>query len=86
MTSRDRAYTDFPNVLNPEPFAYETGFSVQWTIADQINATGDLNFDPAKGAVVAPYLSRGPYIWADGTTPAPTPLSCAALMAPAASA
>ena len=69
MTSRDRAYVDFPNVLNPEPFAYESGFSVQWTIADQINGTGNLNFDPAKGPVVAPYITWGPYVWADGTNP-----------------
>ncbi len=69
MTSRDRAYTDFQNVLNPEPYAYESGFAVQWTIADQINGTGNLNFDPANGAVVAPYLSWGPYVWADGTNP-----------------
>ena len=69
MTSRDRAYVDFPNVLNPEPFAYETGFAVQWTIADQINGTGNLNFDSAKGPVVAPYITWGPYVWADGTNP-----------------
>lgn len=69
FSSRTRAYTDAPTVLNPEPFAYENGFAVQWTIAEQINGTGDLNFDASKGAVVAPYLRWGPYLWADGTTP-----------------
>jgi PKD repeat protein len=69
LSSRTRAYTDVSTVLNPEPFAYETGFAVQWTIADQINGTGNLNFDASKGAVVAPYLRWGPYLWADGTTP-----------------
>ena len=67
LSSRTRAYTD--SGLNPEPYAYETGFAAQWTIADQINGTGNLNFDASKGAVVAPYLSWGPYLWADGTNP-----------------
>jgi hypothetical protein len=52
--------------LSPEPDAYETGFSVKWLIAGQINGDADLNYDPARGAVVAPYLSWGPYLWADG--------------------
>ena len=69
LATRTRAYTDDPAQLSPEPFAYETGFAVQWTIADQINGTGNLNFDPSKGTVVAPYLSWGPYFWVDGTNP-----------------
>lgn len=69
FSSRTRAYTDDNTSLNPEPFAYESGFAVQWVIADQINGTGNLNFDATKGAVVAPYLSWGPYLWADGTNP-----------------
>jgi PKD repeat protein len=67
LSSRTRAYTD--SGINPEPYAYEASFAVQWTIADQINGTGNLNFDASKGAVVAPYLSWGPYLWADGTNP-----------------
>jgi len=69
LSSRTRAYTTDLAAENPEPFAYESGFAVQWTIADQINGTGNLNFDPTKGPVVAPYLAWGPYIWADGTNP-----------------
>ena len=69
LSSRTRAYTEAINTLNPEPFAYESGFAVQWMIADQINGVNNLNFDPAKGAVVAPYLKWGSYLWADGTTP-----------------
>lgn len=69
LSSRSRAYTNDPTELTPEPFAYESGFAVQWTIAEQILGQGDLNFDPAKGEVVAPYITWGPYIWADGTTP-----------------
>ena len=69
LTSRDRAYTDDQTALSPEPYAYENGFSVKWTITDQINGTGNLNFDPAKGAVVAPFITWGPYTWTDGTNP-----------------
>jgi len=29
----------------------------------------ELNYDPAKGAVKAPLLLWGPYLWADGTNP-----------------
>jgi PKD repeat protein len=70
LSSRTRAYTDDPTTLNPEPFAYESGFAVQWTIADQINGTGNLNFDASKGAVVAPYLSWVPTFGLTGRTPA----------------
>ncbi len=44
--------------LNPEPHAYEEGFSVKWLIADQIAGKPGkpgLNYDPAKGA----YNRRG---------------------------
>jgi hypothetical protein len=48
--------------VNPEPFAYETGFSVRWVIQDQIAAR-------KKGKVEGPVLLWGPYLWADGVTP-----------------
>jgi hypothetical protein len=54
--------------LQPEPYAYETGFAVKWTIQDQMNGKGNLNFDPTKGAVVAPLLLWGPYLWANGNS------------------
>ena len=54
--------------LNPEPYAYESGFAVKWLIESQIR--GDtLNYDPARGPVEAPWLSWGPYLWADGMEP-----------------
>jgi hypothetical protein len=53
--------------LNPEPFAYESGFSVKWLIADQIAGRPELNYDSAKGPVRAPWVAWGPYLWADGT-------------------
>jgi hypothetical protein len=52
--------------LNPEPHAYEGAFAVKWVIADQIAGKPELNFDPAKGAVRAPWTAWGPYLWADG--------------------
>jgi hypothetical protein len=55
--------------LNPEPFAYQSGFAVKWLIEDQISGSSDLNFIPEAGAVMAPWLAWGPYLWADGLTP-----------------
>jgi hypothetical protein len=52
--------------LNPEPHAYETAFAVKWAIGDQIAGKPELNYDPAKGEVRAPWLAWGPYLWADG--------------------
>ncbi|HYC77215.1 MAG TPA: hypothetical protein VEI02_06255 [Planctomycetota bacterium] len=55
--------------LNPEPYAYESGFAVKWLIEDQIAGDPALNFDPSAGPVVAPWLAWGPYLWADGLVP-----------------
>jgi hypothetical protein len=54
--------------LNPEPYAYESGFAVKWLIEQQIKGEPALNFDPSRGEVKAPWLSWGPYLWANGTT------------------
>jgi hypothetical protein len=53
--------------LNPDPYAYESGFSVKWLIEEQIKGDAALAFDPAKGEMKAPWLSWGPYLWANGT-------------------
>jgi hypothetical protein len=53
--------------LNPEPYAYESAFSVRWLIESQLANDSNLNYDPAKGEVKAPLLLWGPYLWADGT-------------------
>lgn len=53
--------------LNPEPYAYESAFSVKWLIERQIKGEADLNFDAKKGDVKAPWLSWGPYLWANGS-------------------
>jgi len=67
LSSRTHAFTT--TGLNPEPYAYESGFADKWAIQDQINGRGNLNWDPTKGAVVAPLLSWGSYLWANGTSP-----------------
>ena len=59
FSSRTRAYTF--DGLSPEPTAYESGFSVKWMIEGQLKGRHDLGLD------VAPWLSWGPYLWADGT-------------------
>ena len=53
--------------LNPEPYAYESGFSVRKLISQQIDGDPALNHDEANGLVKAPVLLWGPYLWADGT-------------------
>jgi hypothetical protein len=62
-----RVYAGYAGTpLNPEPHAYETGFAVKWLVADQIGGAAELNFDATKGAVRAPWLAWGPYLWTDG--------------------
>ena len=69
LSSRTRAYTTNSGDLSPEPFAFECGFAARWVIEDQLNKTNNLNYDPTNGPVVAPWLSWGPYLWANGSVP-----------------
>jgi hypothetical protein len=55
--------------LNPEPYAYESAFAVRGLITRQIKGDAALNPDAEQGAVRAPVLVWGPYLWADGETP-----------------
>ncbi|HEX8913866.1 MAG TPA: hypothetical protein VF796_16070 [Humisphaera sp.] len=59
------------NALNPEPYAYESAFSVRWVVEKQVAGDPSLNADPAKGELKAPVALWGPYLWADGTKPRP---------------
>jgi len=52
--------------LNPEPYAYESAFSVRWLIEAQIKGEPGLNYDASKGEVKSPLLLWGPYLWGDG--------------------
>jgi hypothetical protein len=58
--------------LNPEPFAYEGAFAVRWVIQAQAKGDPLLNFDPARGTVLAPAAVWGPYLWTDGIKPRKT--------------
>lgn len=68
LSSRTYAYYGLGN-LNPEPYAFQSGFSVKWLIEDQIAGLPGLNYSPAQGPVVAPWLAWSAYLWADGLTP-----------------
>jgi hypothetical protein len=68
FSSRTRAYT-YQRGLSPEPAAFEYGFAVRWLIEKQLGGDPALNYDSARGPVVAPYLAWGPYLWIDGQNP-----------------
>jgi len=62
-----RIYAGYASTtLNPEPYAYENAFALKRVIAQQLSGDPALNYDAANGPVVAPWLSWGPYLWADG--------------------
>ena len=65
-----RIYAGYASTaLNPEPYAYENAFAIKRVIAQQLAGDPALNYDAANGPVVAPWLSWGPYVWADGLNP-----------------
>ena len=61
--------------LNPEPYAYEEGFSAKWAIEAQIRQASSGTVDSRAGDLrygtggVAPWLAWGPYPWAAGMKP-----------------
>ncbi len=65
-----RVYGGYSNgmatLIDPEPYAYEAGFAVKWAIGDQLNGNANLNYNAKNGPVVAPWMSWGPYYWANG--------------------
>lgn len=76
MFLSNRTYGGYATTtLNPEPYAYESGFGVKWVIAGQIaqmsggavdSRAGDLNYN-----TVAPWMAWGPDLWANGTVSRP---------------
>jgi hypothetical protein len=65
-----RTYAGWARIrLNPEPYAYESGFAIKWLIERQTGGDRALNCLPSRGEIKAPWLSWGPYLWANGTTP-----------------
>jgi lysophospholipase L1-like esterase len=74
MFISSRVYAGYAAVpLNPEPYAYEYGFSVKWAIQAQIDQARSGKADPIAGDLdykkgAAPWIAWGPYLWADGTS------------------
>jgi len=70
-----RSYGGYATIpLNPEPFAFENGFAVKWAIQAQIDQARNQTIDPVAGDLdyvggKVPWVSWGPYLWADGTNP-----------------
>jgi hypothetical protein len=58
---------------NPEPYAFESGFSVKWLVQAQVNQMRTGVVDPVAGDLnengSATWIAWGPYTWANGATP-----------------
>lgn len=62
------------SLLNPEPYAYESGFSVKWAVQSQIAEMAGNGADARAGSLrydngTAPWMAWGPYPWAAGAKP-----------------
>ena len=65
-----RIYAGYASTtLNPEPYAYASGFSVKWTVQAQLNGTSSMNSNSSLGTVRVPWVAWGPYMWANGLIP-----------------
>jgi hypothetical protein len=64
----NRIYAGYAtSLLNPEPYAWYSGWSVKRLIEDQVNGDTSLTYTGIEPRV--PWLAWGPELWADGTTP-----------------
>ena len=68
FTSREYgAYENgLPHGGDKEPYAYQSAFAVRGMIEDQLNGVAAMNYNPANGPVMAPWVAWGPYIWSNG--------------------
>jgi hypothetical protein len=68
-----RTYAGYATTtLNPEPYAYETGFAVKWLVTAQIEQARTGRIDSESGDLSperTAWVAWGPYLWADGETP-----------------
>ena len=64
-----------PDGFNPEPYAFETGYSNRWVVTDQIEQARmehpEWHSDTRVGVIdyrtgIAPWVAWGPYLWANG--------------------
>jgi hypothetical protein len=70
-------YIDPSGDLSPEPYPYESGFSVKWIVESQIQEVETGVVDPLGLGIgsmdyrtgVVPWVAWGPYLWADGAVP-----------------
>jgi len=69
LSSRTFGGWSGPGSGSPDPYAYESGFATRWVVQSQIKSDAQLNFDPDHGAVMAPLVLWGPYLWARGNSP-----------------
>jgi hypothetical protein len=61
------------SIQNPEPYAYEYGFSVKWLINAQLNQRQTGAIDPFAGDLLtaAPWVDWGPYLWGNDSNNIP---------------
>lgn len=69
-----RTYGGYTTQVNsPEPYAYESGFSMKWLIEAQIQQMETGQVDPCAGDLdyngAAPWLAWSAYLWANGLEP-----------------
>lgn len=67
----NRIYAGFASTtLNPEPYAYESGFAVKWVVQAQITQANTTTPDSRAGDLrysSTPWLAWGPYLWSGST-------------------